>query len=71
MAASTTSTCRHPNHVPRARLAVAPVAMALIDLALTLHGQTGEYWAGEYSAVLESNPLARGNGNQKGDQGGG
>ncbi len=33
--------------------------MALVDLALTLLGQTSGYWAGDYGAVLETNPAAR------------
>jgi hypothetical protein len=59
MAAGTTDTHRRHDRVQHARLAAAPIAMALVDLALTLSGQTSTYWAGDYGAVLESNPAAR------------
>ena len=37
-----------------------PAAIAyLIDNSLTLHGQSSEYWAGDYAAALEGNPLVR------------
>ena len=29
----------------------------LIDSSLTLHGQSPDYWAGDYAAALEGNPL--------------
>ncbi len=43
----------------RARLVIAPLAMGLLDVVLTVIGQPGEYWAGGKAAALESNPLAR------------
>ena len=48
-----------PERILRAKLAVAPITMASIDFILTLLGQAGEYWAGDYQAVLEANPVAR------------
>jgi hypothetical protein len=43
----------------RARVAIAPVSLALVDMGLTLAGQPSDYWGGDYAAVLEANPLAR------------
>lgn len=40
-------------------LCLPPVVMALIDLTLTLTGQSSEYWAGDYHLAEEANPLAR------------
>jgi hypothetical protein len=39
-------------------LAVPAVAAFAIDVALTLGGQSGAYWAGDYAAAVEGNPLA-------------
>ena len=37
-------------------LCLVPVLLAAFDCWLTLHGQTKEYWAGNYSQVLEGSP---------------
>jgi hypothetical protein len=39
-------------------LNVPLVALFTIDIALTLRGQPDEYWAGDYQAVIEKNPIA-------------
>lgn len=58
MAASTSGT-GGIDRLLYAKRVIAPVGMALVDLVLTFHGQTGGYWAGDYAAVREGNPLAR------------
>lgn len=42
----------------RAAMAVGPLAMAGLDLGLTLAGQSPVYWQGAYDLALEANPLA-------------
>jgi hypothetical protein len=38
-------------------LALPPVLLCVADAALTLRGQPREYWQGDFSRVLEFNPL--------------
>jgi hypothetical protein len=38
-------------------LAMPPVLLCVADAALTLWGQPREYWQGDFSRVLEFNPL--------------
>jgi hypothetical protein len=40
-------------------LIVLPTAVCLADIGLTLHGQPGTYWGGDYASVIEGNPLPR------------
>jgi hypothetical protein len=40
-------------------LCVPMVVLAALDVGITLAGQSAEYWAGDRSAVLEANPIAR------------
>ena len=40
-------------------LCLPPVLFALIDYLITMAGQPVEYWAGDYDAALESNPIVR------------
>ena len=41
------------------RLLTAPFVLSFVDLTVTLLFQPAEYWAGERSAVVEGNPIAR------------
>jgi rhodanese-related sulfurtransferase len=41
----------------RLRLWAGPVLMCAVDASVTLLGQAATYWAGEYSAAKEANPL--------------
>jgi hypothetical protein len=43
----------------RLRICLGPVAIAVADALVTLHGQPAAYWAHAYSEVYEDNPLAR------------
>ncbi len=43
----------------RAWLCVPPTAACWADVAMTLAGQNGRYWAGDYARVREFNPAAR------------
>jgi hypothetical protein len=43
----------------RAWLLLPVVALCAIDVALTLAGQSREYWAGQYEFADEFNPVAR------------
>lgn len=43
----------------RAWLVLPPLGFYVADLTITLCSQTADYWAGNYAAVQESNPLAR------------
>ena len=43
---------------PRIRLCLPPLVLCVLDVSLTLHGQYAEYWAGNYAAGREGNPLA-------------
>jgi hypothetical protein len=40
-------------------LCLVPVLLAALDGCVTLHGQSKEYWAGNYSQVIEGTPLFR------------
>lgn len=40
-------------------LCVAPLALYLVDIAITLLGQPATYWAGDHASVVEGNPVAR------------
>ncbi len=42
----------------RTWMCAGPVAMVVVDAALTLRGQAPEYWGGDYSFVREDNPIA-------------
>ncbi len=44
----------------RWRLCLPPLTLCLLDQALTLWNQPGEYWGGHYVSALEGNPLMRG-----------
>ena len=44
--------------VNRTLLLIAPSSLAVTDGALTLAGQTSEFWSGDYQQVREHNPLA-------------
>src|SRR5688572_12711848 len=44
--------------VRRVWLCLPPLTAFILDLTFTLHGQRPEYWAGDYSAVDEGNPVA-------------
>jgi hypothetical protein len=41
----------------RAWMCLGPIVFSLLDEALTLRGQSAEYWSGDYDQVLEWNPL--------------
>jgi hypothetical protein len=38
-------------------LCLPPLLIALLDAALTLHGQSEPYWSGDFSQPLELNPV--------------
>ena len=40
-------------------LPLLPIAVCLLDVALTLYGQPNSYWQGDYGTVLEGNPVPR------------
>ena len=40
-------------------LCIPPTAACWADVAMTLAGQQGRYWNGDYTVVREFNPLAR------------
>jgi hypothetical protein len=40
-------------------LSVPPVALCLLDAALTLTGQSAAYWGGDRSIIREVNPIGR------------
>jgi hypothetical protein len=42
---------------PKLWLCLPPLAMALLDLGLTLWGQPAPYWEGDFRATREGNPL--------------
>ena len=37
-------------------LLLPPIALCSLDFGLTLYGQSGAYWAGDYAAVREGSP---------------
>ena len=41
------------------RLLALPVALSVLDFAVTLSFQPAAYWAGDRSALIEANPIAR------------
>ena len=43
----------------RLRLCSGPILFCLLDGALTLFGQAGEYWAGNFKLAEEWNPVGR------------
>lgn len=40
-------------------LAVPAIALFATDVALTLRGQSAEYWSGQFDLVVEGNPVAK------------
>lgn len=40
-------------------LAIPSIALFACDVALTLGGQSPEYWSGDYHRVVEGNPIAK------------
>src|ERR1700730_9226914 len=42
---------------PRAWLILGPLLFCLLDGGLTLHGQSGAYWEGQYDQAEEMNPI--------------